>query len=214
MPKLRNPEPIINELEKWFGILEESAYEFGFDLSNDDDINRIENISYAELISKSEPTKANEIHDWVKSSPAERSFAHAYHRAISVMSMINDQTPDDNSCPCCNSDATAISELTKIAFLCGYLRLLQIDNIVEWENSFVLSDIGMNAVSHRDDQKLKPLWIEHCKNAITKNLNINTLDDLLNIDGYDPSISKIAPRTLKAWARVAGITFKAGRPKK
>lgn len=214
MPKLRNPEPIINELEKWFSILEESANDFGFDLSSDDDIKRIESIAYAESISRTDSIKANKIPDWVRSSPTERSFAHAYHRAISVMSMINDQTPDDNSCPCCNSDATAISELTRIAFLCGYLRLPQIDNIVEWENSFVLSGIGINAVSHRDDQKLKPLWIEHCKKAIASNLNINTLDDLLNINGYDPSISKIAPRTLKAWARLTGITFKAGRPKK
>lgn len=214
MGRLRNPEPIILELERWSEFLTEAADEYGFDLSDEMDIQRIENISYAESICRSDEQKANSIIDWVDASPAERSFANAYHRVIVVMDLIADETPDENECPCCNSDAVAIAELVRISFLCGYLRLVQIDNIVSWEISDFLSKLGKDSVSHRNDQRLKPAWIEHCSKAKLGKRPVSTLDDLLNIDGYDPALAKISARTLKAWANEAGISFKAGRPKK
>lgn len=70
------------------------------------------------------------------------------------------------------------------------------------------------AVSFRLDQQLKLGWLEHCKNAKNNGFTINRLDDLLQLEGYVPEVTKISERTLKAWAKEAGIELKAGRPKK
>lgn len=74
------------------------------------------------------------------------------------------------------------------------------------------SDLGKYAVSLREDQIQKPRWIEHCAKAKNSGAAINRLEDLLNIEGYDPAITKVSQRQLKAWAKEAGITLKAGRP--
>ena len=73
--------------------------------------------------------------------------------------------------------------------------------------------LAKNAVSQRPDQILKPGWITHCTTLKHGGAVINNLDDLLSAPGYDAEITSIAPRTLKAWAKDAGITLKAGRPK-
>lgn len=75
-------------------------------------------------------------------------------------------------------------------------------------------DLAKIAVSNRDDQKQKEGWLAHCKNALRNGAEISNLDDLLSVAGYDPSVLKITPRTLKTWAKEAGIVFKPGRPKK
>lgn len=74
--------------------------------------------------------------------------------------------------------------------------------------------LGKTAVSHRADQQQKEGWKAHCKMAKESGVNIATLEDLTNIAGYDPLVLKVAPRTLKAWAKEEGIEFKPGRPKK
>ncbi len=73
---------------------------------------------------------------------------------------------------------------------------------------------AIHAVSYRNDQQQKDGWIKHCHKAKESTASISTLDDLLDIPGYHPLVTKIARRTLKTWANEAGIVFKAGRPKK
>jgi len=76
------------------------------------------------------------------------------------------------------------------------------------------TETGKHAVSHREDQLLKSDWINHCSHVLSSGKNIRTLDDLLNTSGYPPAIAKILPRTLKTWAKEAGIVFYGGRPRK
>lgn len=73
-----------------------------------------------------------------------------------------------------------------------------------------------NALSKRPDQQLKQPFIDFCKGLIEtgQHVGIRTLDDLLNTGGYDHAVTTVGPRTIKAWAKEAGITLKAGRPKK
>ena len=73
---------------------------------------------------------------------------------------------------------------------------------------------GSNTVAQRQDQLQKPGWLDHCKKVKQSGANISTLADLTNIAGYNPLALKVAPRTLKTWAKEAGIEFKPGRPKK
>lgn len=75
------------------------------------------------------------------------------------------------------------------------------------------SEKAKRSVSARQDQKLKPGWLEHCRKAIDAGIQIERLDDLLNVPGYDQEIVRIQPSTLRKWAGLAGIAFKPGRPK-
>jgi len=72
---------------------------------------------------------------------------------------------------------------------------------------------AINAVSGRDDQILKPEWLKHCRKALEEGRKIEQLNDLLDLQGYDPRLTKISAVTLKKWARESGIRFKAGRKK-
>lgn len=73
-----------------------------------------------------------------------------------------------------------------------------------------------HALASREDQLLKGPFLEFCSRHVSDGTatKIATLDDLLNINGYDPRITRISRRTLKSWANEVGIVFKAGRPKK
>ena len=79
--------------------------------------------------------------------------------------------------------------------------------------ALILSQQGKKAVSNRPDQLLKAGWIAHCKNARLSGIQISRLDDLLQLEGYDPRTTKISGRNLKKWAKEVGVKFKAGRPK-
>lgn len=78
----------------------------------------------------------------------------------------------------------------------------------------IIRNIAKRAVSYRQDQQLKPGWIEHCKRLIEEGVAIARLGDILDAPGYDPNLAKIQPATLRRWAREAGVRFKVGRPKK
>jgi hypothetical protein len=71
-----------------------------------------------------------------------------------------------------------------------------------------------HALSFREDQQLKSGFQAFCRAVKASGADVKRLDDLLNVEGYDPRITSIQPRTLKKWASNEGITFKAGRPKK
>lgn len=71
-----------------------------------------------------------------------------------------------------------------------------------------------HALAQREDQRLKPDFLAFCRAVKAADAEVRRLEDLLNVEGYDPRITSIQPRTLKRWASEGGITFKAGRPKK
>ena len=70
-----------------------------------------------------------------------------------------------------------------------------------------------HALAQREDQLLKPGWLEHCRAVIQSGKEIRQLNDLLNTEGYDPRVTRITDRTLKSWAKDVGISFKPGRKK-
>lgn len=71
-----------------------------------------------------------------------------------------------------------------------------------------------HALAQREDQRLKPEFQAFCRAVKAAGVEVRRLDDLLNVEGYDPRITRIEARTLRKWAREQGITFVAGRPKK
>lgn len=80
----------------------------------------------------------------------------------------------------------------------------------------LLSEQARHAVSFRLDQILKPGFIDFCKELVQsgKSGNIRTYDDLMNTPGYDCRVSRIGRRTVKEWAKSAGISFRPGAPRK
>lgn len=81
-------------------------------------------------------------------------------------------------------------------------------NVLEFRSS-----AGKSAVSARQDQRLKPGWQDHCRKVIAGGLKIGQLDDLLNINGYDPMVIRISRQSLRKWARETGFVFISGRRK-
>lgn len=72
-----------------------------------------------------------------------------------------------------------------------------------------------SVVAQRIDQKLKPLWIQHCKDALSAEIQISRLADLFEFNGCSVDFKKhIDERTLKRWAKEVGVVLKAGRPAK
>ncbi len=61
----------------------------------------------------------------------------------------------------------------------------------------------------------KQPFIDFCKHLVEtgRHHDIKHFDDLLNIDGYDVMVTKVATRTVKKWANEAGINFSGGRKK-
>jgi hypothetical protein len=94
----------------------------------------------------------------------------------------------------------------------GLAHVQSLEGMLELSN--IASKNAKKVVSCRSDQQQKAGWIEHCENAKKSGINILRLDDLFNIPGYDPLVTKISARTLKKWAKEIGIELKAGRPKK
>lgn len=78
-----------------------------------------------------------------------------------------------------------------------------------------ITSAAKHAVNSREDQQLKPGWMEHVKCCIKRGLVISNIGDLLNESGYDPLLANVTPATLKKWAKeaVPSLEFKPGRPK-
>lgn len=70
-------------------------------------------------------------------------------------------------------------------------------------------------VSQRIDQRLKPLWMQHCQDVLSAGIQINRLADLFEFNSCSIDFKKnIDERTLKRWAKEVGVFLKPGRPSK
>lgn len=101
------------------------------------------------------------------------------------------------------------------AQLAKYQALKSVDRKLPRFEAAIKKASSKNAVSQRSDQLLKPNWVEHVKNCVAHGYTIHTLNDLLEIEGYDHNCSKITRTTLKSWAKeaVPNLIFRAGAPR-
>jgi hypothetical protein len=76
------------------------------------------------------------------------------------------------------------------------------------------SQKSRESVKARSDQVMKAAFTEWAKSSLSLGLSADTVDDLQALKGFNPAWSGVAVKTLKAWSRAAGFTFKTGRPKK
>jgi len=71
-----------------------------------------------------------------------------------------------------------------------------------------------NASKARGDQVEKATFLVWARDAVTAGRSVDTVNELQGMEGFDPSWSGRAEKTLKVWAKEAGLTFKTGRPKR
>lgn len=112
------------------------------------------------------------------------------------------------------------SSLLEAMEVCHYGRLLIGKTIVpdeEWLAEHVKRHDSEKArrasIAGKWQSQFEDKWKDHCRRAMKSGCKIDRLPDLLNIEDYDPEITKIEAPTLRRWAREVGITFKRGRPK-
>lgn len=70
-----------------------------------------------------------------------------------------------------------------------------------------------SAVGARADQKERDCFLTWGRAAIAAGVSADNVDDLQGLDGFNIAWSKRSLATLKNWAKEAGFSFKAGRPK-
>jgi hypothetical protein len=70
------------------------------------------------------------------------------------------------------------------------------------------------AVKARGDQVERAAFIDWAKCALDSGKTVDTVSELQGLEGFAPAWSGRGEKTLKAWAKIAGFTFKTGRPKK
>lgn len=76
------------------------------------------------------------------------------------------------------------------------------------------SQTARNSVKARGDQVEKTTFLTWAKKALDSGKVADTVNDLQGLEGFTPAWSARGEKTLKTWAKEAGFTFKAGRPKK
>lgn len=132
------------------------------------------------------------------------AFDLRWHRseALRIFKVGNQEGVSDDEYEC------AITTLSHDAWPPHIETMLRIRDEIEHPSG------PTHALSNRADQILKPRWLEHCKAVLSSGRAVEQLDDLADSESRRDEWSGISPRTLKKWAREAGVRFKAGRRKK
>jgi hypothetical protein len=101
-------------------------------------------------------------------------------------------------------------------YLAAYKEMRKIGRQMPRIKKLVISQSGKKSVSNRKDIQFKQRFVSFCERLIEdkKHLNIRTINDLLDLPGYEPDVLKYDRDTLKGWAKKAGIRFKPGRQPK
>ena len=129
--------------------VEKQAKKYGFDLSKDDDVNRLNLITDGErIVHKRSPNK--EIpHAWRSASFAERTIGTAYDFLHQLDVTIESAPEDTNDCECCNPEARAIQHLTTLNFIVGFLSGNGIHEFTEDQQSTFFSKLGRGGAQKR-----------------------------------------------------------------
>lgn len=121
---------------------------------------------------------------------------------------------EDNLGECVTAAVEAAQALQFAAMLQDFGSLL-IKHVSSDLTKKIRTEAAKHALSFRGDQKQKSSWQNHVQRCVTGGREISNICDLLNIEGYEPSLAHIPHITLKKWAKevVPDLKFKAGRPK-
>ncbi len=129
--------------------LEKQAKKYGFDLSKDDDVNRLNLITDGERIVHKRLPKGKIPHEWKSASFAERVIGTAYDFLHQLDVTIESAPEDTNDCECCNPEARAIEFLTTLNFIVGFLSGNGIHEFTEDQQSTFFSKLGRDGAQKR-----------------------------------------------------------------
>ena len=131
------------------GALDEQATEYGFDLSTDADVNRLNLIIDGEGIVHKRLPKGKIPQEWESASFAERVIGTAFDYLHQLDVTIKSAPKDENECECCNSEARAIRHLSTLNFLLDFLSSNGLREFTEDEQSQFFSSLGKKGAKNR-----------------------------------------------------------------
>lgn len=140
---------VVDEFYIVAGGLDEQATNYGFDLSNDDDIERLNLITDGERIVHERLPGGEIPQEWKSASFAERVIGTAYDYLHQLKVLIDRAHDDTNDCDCCNSEARAIRYLCTLNFLLGFISSNGLREATEAEQSKFFSNLGRDGAQKR-----------------------------------------------------------------
>lgn len=140
---------VVEEFHLIAGALCEQATEYGFDLSKDDDVNRLNLITDGERIVHKRLPKGEIPQEWKSASFAERVIGTAFDHLHQLDVTIKNAPEDTNNCECCNSEARAIRHLITLNFLLGFLSSNGLREFTEDQQSTFFSNLGRDGAQKR-----------------------------------------------------------------
>lgn len=129
--------------------LEKQATEYGFDLSKDDDVKRLNLITDGERIFHKRVPKGKLPQEWKSANFAERVLGTAYDYLHQLHVTINNAHEDTNDFTCCNSEARAIRFIATLNFLLGFLSSNGLREFSEDEQTRFFSNLGKDGAKKR-----------------------------------------------------------------
>lgn len=140
---------VVDEFYLVGGALDEQAAEYGFDLSRDEDVNRLNLITDGERIVHKRLPKGKIPLEWKSASFAERVLGTAFDFLHQLDVTIKKSPDDTNDCECCNSEARAIRHLSTLNFLLGFLASNGLREFNEDQQAKFFSSLGKDGAQKR-----------------------------------------------------------------
>jgi hypothetical protein len=140
---------VVEEFFLVAGALDEQATEYGFDLSRDEDVNRLNLITDGERIVHKRLPKGKIPLEWKSANFAERVLGTAFDFLHQLDVTIKKSPDDTNECKCCNSEARAIRHLSTLNFLLGFLSSNGLREFNDEQQAKFFSSLGRDGAQKR-----------------------------------------------------------------
>lgn len=199
---------VVQEFYLVGGALDEQAAKYGFDLSSDEDVNRLNLITDGERIIHKRLPKGKIPQEWKLASFAERVIGTAFDYLHQLDVTIKNSHEDMNDCECCNSEARAIRYLSTLNFLLGFLSSNGLREFNEDQQAKFFSSLGKAGAEkrHAPNMALREWTIEQYRGREWKSANEAAHALMASVMEHGRKIGAVlseknAQRTIAEWIR-------------
>lgn len=140
---------VVKEMPMIINELDRLARDAGFDLDNDESVNRLNLITDGERLQRGWMKEGKPSKEWREATFAEKLIATAYDYLHQIHVTINNAHLDKNKCRCCNSEGRAINYLGTLNYLVGFLQSYPLREFDENQQERFVSDLMKRAADVR-----------------------------------------------------------------
>ena len=199
---------VIEEFIRVADELEHIAKAYGFDLSKDEDVNRLNLITDGERIHHKRVKKGEIPAEWFSASFPEKVVGSAYDFLHQLDIVVKEAPDDTNDCDCCNSEAMGLKHLCTLNYMAGFLRAHPVREYSDIEQSEFFSTLGKSGAEkrHAPMRELQDWAVEKYKSGEWKSANgaAHKLKDSVIAHGRTINAhlsEENAQRTIAEWFR-------------